>query len=145
MVLAALAMDLERGLFLVEGKGDGDGLVLVVSLAIVARNDNARVANLHFGPVICSEGVNAKQSFASIVGKNGEKFLHKCRRGGGSAGPDKVSVGPYSESIITEERLPTEQGRQRTPWEALCHRRSSTSSERPCFQRKRCPSWPGHP
>jgi hypothetical protein len=25
--------------------------------------------------------------------------LHKCRRGGGSAGPDRVSVGPYSESI----------------------------------------------
>lgn len=103
MVLAAPAMDLELRLSLVEGKGDGDELVLVVSLAIVVRNDNARVANLHFGPVIFSEGINAKQSFASIVSKNGEKFLHKCSRGGGSAGADSVSVGPYSESILNRD------------------------------------------
>jgi hypothetical protein len=60
VVYATFAMHLKLGLLLIKGKRDGDKLVLVVSITIVAKHDNARITDLHLGPRTLSKGVNAE-------------------------------------------------------------------------------------
>ena len=91
MVLAALAMYFELGLFFVERERNGDELVLVVAVAVVARDYNARITNTHLSPSTLSDGVDAEQTFAPVQGENGEEVRKKSGRRGGRGGPIEVS------------------------------------------------------
>jgi hypothetical protein len=64
--LATLAMYLELGILLIERERDGDELVPVVGVAIVARHHNARIANTYFSPSTLSDSVDAEQSVAPV-------------------------------------------------------------------------------
>jgi hypothetical protein len=64
----------ELGLLLIKGECDGDELVLVVGIAIVARHDNARITDLQLGPRTLGEGVDAEQTVAPIRGENGDEI-----------------------------------------------------------------------
>ena len=93
MVLAALAMHPELR-FLVERERDGDELVRVVAIAVVAGHYNARISNFHLGPITIGNGVDAEQTIAPIRGKNGEKFCEESRcRGGRRDSPREGQSG----------------------------------------------------
>jgi hypothetical protein len=49
-------------------------VVLVISVAVVARHDNARITDLHLGPRTLGEGFDAEQTVAPIRGENGEEI-----------------------------------------------------------------------
>ncbi len=74
VVLAALAVYPELGLLLIKGERDGDELVLVVAVAVVAGHYNARIADLHLGPSTLGDGVDAEQTVAPIRGENREEI-----------------------------------------------------------------------
>lgn len=133
--LATLAVHLERGILLVERERDGDELVLVAAVAVVARHYNTRIANTHLGPSTLGDSVDAEQTVAPVQGENGEEVQEEGGCRGGRDSPSKGSQ--YLENA--KETRHTRQGRQRTPSGAPCHRRPSKSSERPCSRRRRCP------
>lgn len=45
---------------------DGYELVLVVGVAVVARNHNARITNTHLGPSTLGDIVDAEQAVAPV-------------------------------------------------------------------------------
>jgi hypothetical protein len=83
VVRLAPAMHPERGLLLIKGERDGDELVLVVAVSVVAGYYNARIADLHLRPSTFGEGVDAEQTVAPIRSKNGEQAYEEVGRRGG--------------------------------------------------------------
>jgi hypothetical protein len=89
--LATLAVYPELGILLVEAECDGDELVLVVAVAVVARHHNARISNAHLGPSTLGDSVDAEQTVAPVQGENGEEVQDEGGSKGGRGGSDEGS------------------------------------------------------
>ncbi|KAJ8059516.1 hypothetical protein OCU04_011174 [Sclerotinia nivalis] len=82
MISFAFIMHPELRLPLIKGERNGDELVMIVALSVVARYYNARITDAHLGPSILSEDVNAEHTVAFIRNENGEEIQKEGRRRG---------------------------------------------------------------
>lgn len=73
VVLAALTVHPKFGFLLVERERNGDELIRVVGISVVARYHDTRITNLHLGPRSLSDGVDAKQTIAPVRRENGKE------------------------------------------------------------------------
>ena len=73
MVGATSAMKRESGLSLLKRKRNRNEFVLILVVAMVAWHYDARIANLHLGPCVLGEGVDTKETIASVGMKDREE------------------------------------------------------------------------
>ena len=60
VVHSTFAMNGESGLFLLKRKCNGNELLLIVVVAMIAWHYDARIANLHLRPSVLGEGIDTK-------------------------------------------------------------------------------------
>ena len=77
-VFAALTVHPGLGLLLVKGERDGDELVLVVAVAVVAGYYNTRIADLHLRLSIFGDGVYAEQTKHPFEVRTERNFKRKA-------------------------------------------------------------------
>ena len=89
--LSTFAVYLELGILLVEGECDGDELIVVVAVAIVARYHDACISDAHLGPSIPGDSIDTKQTLAPVQGENGDEVRDKGGSRGWYGGSDEGS------------------------------------------------------